>query len=40
MLVIKKKINGKDKLIDQYDLAEFSNYMEEILVHKNKTKIF
>jgi len=36
---VTKKINGKEKPIDQYDLLEFSNHIEEILIQKNRMKI-
>ena len=26
--LVKKKVNGQEKSIDQYDLIEFSNYIE------------
>ena len=35
----KKKINGKLMPIDQYDLIEFANYIEEILIQKNRIKV-
>jgi hypothetical protein len=28
LFTVVKKINGKEKKIDQYDLMEFSDYME------------
>ena len=34
-----KKVNGQEMPIDQFDLIEFSNYIEEILVQKNRLKI-
>jgi hypothetical protein len=39
LLFVTKKVNGQEMPIDQFDLIEFSNYIEEILVQKNRLKI-
>jgi hypothetical protein len=39
LLTVRKVINGRNQLIDQFDLLEFSQYLENILIQKNKIKL-